>query len=139
VLEELARLGQFAGMQGQLLDDARDASPSAPGTSDIRLRKKTLPVAFFLQREDRVPEHDTLRRLYTTASALDAETEMAMRRAVEASGGLEVTTVLAGWYKMRAAEVLERLHKRGCDTSLLRAHLQMEDQAAAPPGAPSPA
>ena len=118
----LALLGQYLGARGQLIDDATDASPEAVDTSDIRLRKKTLPIAFFIGQAGK-DSYDNLRVHLSDSRPIAPEVEEALRRAIQDSGGLEMTLVYASWLRIKATQLLEEMQVNGCRTELLRAHL----------------
>ncbi len=115
----LAAFGAAVGAYGQLVDDASDCSLAAPGTSDIQLRKKTVPIVHFLSQQGDRPEWDSLRTLFSAAS-LTPEQERAFRTAIEESGSVQFTLGLANWYRIRAEQITQELHEQGCPTRLLR-------------------
>ncbi len=116
--DELGPLGRLIGTCNQLIDDASDASTGALESSDIRLRKKTLPIAFFLRLRGDSPDRDRLRdRLIE--GGLSREEEIVVRESIEASGSTQFALALANWYRMQAERILDRLFQRGCDTGPL--------------------
>lgn len=116
---KLAALGSAVGVYGQLVDDASDCSRAAPGTSDLQLCKKTLPIVHFIgQRGDR-PEWDRLRQLFKTRS-LGPDEEQSLRLAIEESGSVRFTLALANWYRIGAQQIVQELHEQGCPTKLLQ-------------------
>ena len=137
LLKDLALVGQYLGMHGQVADDATDASPAKPSTSDIQLRKKTLPIVFFLNRTGDDPERDKLRQRFLDTAPLTAEQELAIRRAIEEAGGLDMAYSLASWYRMKAISILETLRSTGCNTHYLDAHLGLKDREAAASDGPA--
>lgn len=116
---QLGDIGNLLGTCSQLIDDASDASMRAPTTSDISLRKKTVPIAYFLGcRGDRA-DWDRLRDRFL-AGGLSMAEERVMRLAIEESGALQLTLTLGNWYRMRAEAALDALDAQGCETRLLR-------------------
>jgi len=144
VTSELAAFGLHFGTYSQLLDDASDASTLSPGTSDIALKKKTVPIAYFLHAKGDSPELDACRSAFN-AGGMDPTGEMQVRIAIETAGAIRFTLTLAHWYRMRAEAILERLEKHGCQTRLLRSLLEdkpkdpREPQANPPLTSPSSA
>ncbi len=115
---QLSALGRCLGTRSQLIDDATDASPNAPDTSDIRLGKKTVPIVYFLSLRGDRPEWDALRDRFLGGS-LDARDEL-NGAAIEDSGAIEFALTLANWYRMKADTALDALETSGCKTHLLR-------------------
>ena len=116
---QLGKVGNLLGTCSQLIDDASDASTRAPTTSDISLRKKTVPIAYFLGcRGDRA-DWDKLRDRFLDRGLSMAEERM-MRLAIEESGALQLTLTLGNWYRMKAESALDALDAQGCETRLLR-------------------
>lgn len=138
VRTELATLGLCIGASGQLIDDASDASLAAPTTSDLRLRKKTVPIAYFLNNRGDRPDWDALRDTLL-AGRLSPENESRLREAVEESGAVAFTLALSNWYRIRAREILEGLQRRGCPTSLLEELLGPEQPTQCDAGPAQPA
>ncbi len=131
VLSRIGLFGRLAATRSQLIDDATDASTRAPGTSDITLRKKTVPIAYFLHTRGDDVQRDHIRDLFL-AGGISKTDELEIRRAIEASGAIELTLTLAHWYRMKAESLLEQLELNSCPTQLLRFMLE-EPQASQPP------
>ena len=130
MLSQIGQFGRLAATRSQLIDDATDASTKAPGTSDIALRKKTVPIAYFLHTRGDDVQRDHIRNLFLTGGISKTE-EIEVRRAIEESGAIELTLTLAHWYRMKAESLLEQLELKSCPTQLLRLMLE-EPQASQP-------
>jgi geranylgeranyl pyrophosphate synthase len=118
-----AQFGRLVATRSQLIDDATDASTKAPGTSDIRLKKKTVPIAYFLHTRGDEISRDEMRDRFLSANITHAD-EMGVRRVLQASGAIDLTLTLAHWYRMKAESLLEQLERHSCQTQLLRLMLE---------------
>ncbi len=129
----MASLGRCLGTRSQLLDDASDASTAAPGTSDIRLRKKTVPLVYFLTCGGGRSDWDRLRDRFL-AGGVTPEEEGRIRKAVEETGAVSFALTLANWYRIKAEGILEGLRANGCETAPLRLFMAEAPSPAAPTG-----
>lgn len=116
----LGLFGHFIGTCGQLIDDISDATTVGAATSDIALRKKTLPIVFFLSTSEENLLLTNVRRMYLAGDLSDAD-QLQVRIAIEESGAVQFCLTLANWYLAKAEAVLQDLESQRCDTSLLRA------------------
>lgn len=97
VIDLLGRFGWHAGMAAQLLNDLRDVAPGHASKSDVRRRKKTLPL------------------VAATAYGVSLEVaptsdgDAALREALAGSGALHYTWVVADMHRQEAARLLARL------------------------------
>lgn len=118
VVEACAKFGGYVAVFAALVNDLNDARPGSEHKSDIRLKRKTPPVAFLLNRAlgDRFAE---ARRLLCKEGPLDASEEAVVRQAVEESGALHFTAALADVFRYKAMGVLDSMEGQ-VDKGLLR-------------------
>ena len=118
VAQCLARFGQAAGSIAQLINDVQDVMPGdeAPDTNqaqnaavpktDLRLRKRTLPIVFALR--DDSPSPNAVQSGFASKSAGPVDEE-ALRRAVLDAGGIQFANVIADVHRQNALEALAAL------------------------------
>ena len=104
VLDAVGRFGGHVGVVAQLLNDLAGVDPGTPARgSDIRRRKKTLPIAYAL----RCAREEALTPALAVAEATEDEERIA--RAVRDLGGLHYTWVVADTHRREALAVVETL------------------------------
>ena len=107
VVDLVARLGHHLGLAAQLANDLHDVEPG-PGPylkSDLRRRKKTVPVAFALAHD---PEFAPL----LAADSIDAEREACLRQRLWDCGAIHYTALQARVEKERARDLLAEMETR---------------------------
>ena len=110
-VQSFVAFGWHTGTYAQLLNDMTDAGPGGEYKTDIRRRKKTLPVVYLLRQ----PDHSDFQEekgILSGAGAMTAEQEAEVRCAVEAAGGLEFTAVMAESFRTRALAALDAVGER---------------------------
>jgi geranylgeranyl pyrophosphate synthase len=111
VLAAVARFGEKTGVLGQLLNDMAGAIPDATGrASDVRRRKKSLPIAYALKcaRDEQIEPLLEWER----AGAEDAlALEPAVARLIHDLGALHYTWVVAELHRQEAIGALEELSR----------------------------
>jgi geranylgeranyl diphosphate synthase type I len=115
VLSTYARFGEALGLAFQIGDDVLgiwgvEAETGKPSGSDIRRRKKSLPVVYALLRAD-PPARVRLRALYGDAgpATIDGGEEDFVRDVLEASGAREFAKAQAAHHSRLALEALDTL------------------------------
>ena len=120
VVELLAHLGNELGSIGQLVNDVdgilprntgsddgqADAPDLPPPKSDLRRRKRTLPIVFVLR--DDSPEPNAVQRAFR-GPAEETVDEDELRRTVVTAGGVQFANLLAQVHLHNALEALEQL------------------------------
>lgn len=109
LIEGLGTFGSHAGVVAQLLNDLAGVDPgSAERGSDLRRRKKTLPVAFALRcaREENLP---VVLAWYEGAAAPSSEGEVQLAAMLRDLGALHYTWVVADAHRRAALAALEAL------------------------------
>jgi geranylgeranyl diphosphate synthase type I len=118
VVEILTRLGQEIGCIAQLTNDVQDVLPGNTGApdepghdfafpapkTDLRQRKRTLPIVFALR--DDSPEPNAVQRAFQGEAGISEEE---MRRSVVEAGGLYFANLVAEVHRQRALEAVEEL------------------------------
>jgi geranylgeranyl diphosphate synthase, type I len=118
VVETIARFGKEAGCIAQLINDVQDVMPlpAEAGAeekglperkTDIRLRKRTLPIVFALRDDSPVPNALQLAFRGEGGQIDDEE----MRRAVVAAGGVNFANLLSEVHRQKALEALDDLEE----------------------------
>lgn len=121
VIDIAGQLGEHIGVIAQLLNDVADVDPySNARGSDLRLRKKTLPIAFALRcaQEEGLPD---IISWFATTGALDDAEEARLASAIHDLGALHYTWVVVDAHRQRALELLQELGRlSGCNVQGLR-------------------
>jgi geranylgeranyl pyrophosphate synthase len=113
--ELIATIGVFGrhlGTVGQILNDLAGVDVAqGPLKSDIRERKKTLPIAFLLRcaREENIPD---VLEWFEPDAKLDDATILRLSTLIHDVGGLDYTWVMADAYYREAVAVLRSLEPR---------------------------
>jgi geranylgeranyl pyrophosphate synthase len=123
VVALLARIGRQLGGIGQINNDLQDVLPrqiatqdgaeeqpvaGPPPKTDLRQRKRTLPIVFALRAE--TDEPNALQVAFAGPPA-ESEDEEALRRAVEEAGGVNFAYLVIDVYRNNAAEALAALEE----------------------------
>lgn len=130
IVELPARFGKEMGGIAQLTNDIQDVLPQVEGDSlparktDIRLRKRTLPIVFTLR--DDSPEPNALQRAYRNPDeGLDEED---LSQAIMSAGGVQFAQLVIEVHRQNALQILEELEAlRPGAREILGALLPMED------------
>jgi len=105
-IEAAAQYGKWLGMAKQARNDAL-AIVSGETKSDIRRRKKTLPVIYTLDNAQGT-DRDFLQSVYSAAKAPGPEAEARVRNIILEVGGVHYAMVVAEVYRQRAIEQIAR-------------------------------
>jgi geranylgeranyl pyrophosphate synthase len=109
ILDVVGTFGRHVGVVAQLLNDIGDAGPDpARRGSDLRRRKKTLPIAYTLRcaREEDIPH---VRAWYASSGGPDPAGEQRLAASVQALGGLHYGWVVAEAHRAEALTALRAL------------------------------
>jgi geranylgeranyl pyrophosphate synthase len=115
VLELLTRFGREMGGMAQVLNDIQDVLPQdtageiegLPGRkTDLRLRKRTLPVVFTLRDEG--PEPNALQRAFSGTGEAKPDEE-AMSQAILDAGGVQFAQLVIEVHRQNVFQTLEKL------------------------------
>lgn len=109
------------GTYSQLVNDLNDAMPGAIHKSDVRKRKSTLPLVYFLGLAS--DDHREARGILRGETPISPEQEALIRRALENSGALDFAATVAEIVRLRARNALLPLESKYDTTPLLRAFL----------------
>ena len=116
ILGAIAQFGEYVGIVAQLMNDLVGVTSDASRRgSDLRRRKKTLPVAYLLRcgREEGLSE---VLEIYAGSDPFDARTEQHLAEQIRDLGGLHYTWVIAETHRRSALDVLTALvHQTGRD------------------------
>lgn len=120
IIEGVGILGAHIGVIFQLLNDVAGISPSADRrASDLRRRKKTLPVAYAL-RCATDEGHHIVRDWYRPDAAVNDRDEMLLAETIRDLGALHLTLVVANVEKRQAEAVIQNLVARTKNHAILR-------------------
>ncbi len=117
VVALLERFGRRVGGVAQTANDMRDVMPQRDSTdrlgqpltnpkTDIRKRKRTLPIVYTLREENDSP--NPLQQAFSAPPAED-EDEEALRQAIVEAGGIEFASMALDMYRQDAAQALQEL------------------------------
>jgi competence protein ComQ len=114
VVELLARFGKEIGGIAQIVNDIQDVLPHETTSdavfpepkTDLRLRKRTLPVVFTLR--DDSPEPNALQRTFSDPQAGPVDEEE-LRQAVLSAGGVQFAQLVIQVHEQNALGVLQEL------------------------------
>lgn len=108
VIALLGRFGTHVGVVAQLLNDLVDVDPDAERGSDLRRRKKTLPIVYAL-RCARDGDAGPLLHRYRQGVTLSEQDEQCLVVAMRDLGALHYTWVVAEAHRREALAVLPEL------------------------------
>ncbi len=109
ILNLVETFGQRIGIVAQLLNDIGGVKPGTPAeASDLRRRKKTLPIAFALRCAKEEGIAGLLRWSESTELVDDSE-QKDLTRLIDTLGALHYTWIVADAYRREALDALEEL------------------------------
>lgn len=127
LVELLSRLGREIGGIAQIVNDIQDVLPanypggeeqpaaqvggreSSEGKSDLRLRKRTLPIVFTLR--DDSPEPNALQRAFRNPADSEQTDEEELRRAVVAAGGVQFANLIIEVHSQNILQITGELEE----------------------------
>jgi geranylgeranyl pyrophosphate synthase len=107
-----AQYGWHLGLAIQLMNDVAAVWPGGPDKSDIRLRKKTLPVAYALSVPGNSNSSANIVRSYYCAETGQSISEDAVKLALWHCGAIHYTWIVAAREKARALAIGRTLSER---------------------------
>ena len=120
ILDAIAEFGEHSGIVAQLMNDLVGVTSDASRRgSDLRRRKKTLPIAFLLRcaREEGLAE---ILEIYERSDPLNAQVEQHLAELIRDLGGLHYTWVVAETHRRAALDVLTDLVDQAGRDGVLR-------------------
>jgi len=111
IVELLACFGRHFGIVAQLVNDIAAVWPGQNGKSDIRLRKKTLPVVFSLSDKALCPESRDLLRMYYDSRDGCGISHGSVRKAIWRCGGIHYSWLTGAVEKARAAQISREIRQ----------------------------
>lgn len=108
VADALATFGRNTGTFAQIVNDLTDSTSREMHKSDIRRRKKTLPIVYLLTRGDEFvfgPQQACLRG----ERFITSDQEAKIKAAIISSGAVEFATAIAEAYRLKAFRALGSL------------------------------
>jgi geranylgeranyl pyrophosphate synthase len=113
VVELLALIGHAIGSMAQLANDVQDVTPgseaggnAAESKTDLRLRKRTLPIVFALR--DDAPTPNPLQRAFSSGRS-ESSDEEELKQAVMDAGGVQFTNLIAEVHRQQIREAVAEL------------------------------
>ena len=109
ILSAIAEFGEHVGVVAQLMNDLVGVTSDASRRgSDLRRRKKTLPMAYLLRcaREEGLTD---ILEIYQRNDSLDARAEQLLAERIRDLGGLHYTWVIAETHRRAALDVVTAL------------------------------
>ena len=110
-IELYAQLGWHFGLMMQLMNDIAAVWPGGPEKSDLRLRKKTLPVAFALNLPNGCGQHAGVVQSYYANGAASGTSEEDVKSALWSCGAIHYTWVMAATEKAKVERVGQALSR----------------------------
>jgi geranylgeranyl pyrophosphate synthase len=112
ILDLVARYGTYVGITAQLLNDIAGVEPDRTGRgTDLTRRKKTLPVAYALQRARESREHSII-DWYTMDTRVGRQGEERLANRFRELGAMHFTWVVADWHRREAWAVIDELSRK---------------------------
>ncbi len=105
----LARFGWHFGVVAQLMNDISAVWPNNDTKSDLRLRKKTLPVVFSLSDKALCQESRNLVSAYIYSENGCGISEATVKKAIWRCGGIHYSWFIAAAEKTRAAHISKQM------------------------------
>jgi geranylgeranyl pyrophosphate synthase len=114
-----AEFGWHFGLTLQLMNDIAAVWPGGSAKSDLRLRKKTLPIAFALSAPvDSNPHLATVRDFFL-ADGETPRSEKEVKWALWRCGAIHYTWIVSAWHKARATEISHELQNWDNNSSMV--------------------
>lgn len=111
IVELLARFGWHFGILAQLMNDITAVWPGETDKSDIRLRKKTLPIVFSLSDKALCAESQDLVRTYYESRDGCEISEASVRKAIWRCGGIHYSWFIGTIEKAHAAQISREIRQ----------------------------
>ncbi|MBI4338438.1 MAG: polyprenyl synthetase family protein [Chloroflexi bacterium] len=124
VVRGLTEFAADIGIHWALVNDLNDVLPGNIHKSDVRRRKKSLPIVFFLTQTPQ-GKYEAEKRCLRATHPIAPEEEAEIRTALVESGAVDYTAVLAESYRIKAGKALDRFGRR-FDLSRLRASVGVD-------------
>jgi geranylgeranyl pyrophosphate synthase len=120
VISRMTEFGGAVGIYHAICNDLSDVLPGDMRKSDVRRRKKTLPIVYLMTQtpDDRFKEE---KRLLRANTPMRPEEEVSIRQALVDSGAIDYTSVVAESYRLQALRIASSLQDRADLTDLLQA------------------
>lgn len=114
-VSRFAEFGLHLGRLAQLANDLHGVWPEGRGRRDLERRLVTLPIIFVLRGPDN-PARELLRRHLASSEPLLESEEKALRTALQTSGALHYTWLMAETSRSAASAVLDEVCPASADT-----------------------
>ncbi|PKB71085.1 MAG: hypothetical protein BZY87_07490 [SAR202 cluster bacterium Io17-Chloro-G6] len=114
-----AHFGWHFGLVLQLMNDISAVWPGGSKKSDLRLKKKTLPMAFALNLTEMGKDHQHSRIVKRYFDGDTAVSEDDVKFALWRCGAIHYTWIVAGTAKARAGAIVRMLDQSRCNTTEL--------------------
>jgi geranylgeranyl pyrophosphate synthase len=110
-IEQIGRFGWHLGLVLQLMNDVSAVWPGerAPNKSDLRLKKKTLPIVYALNLDGTDPASSLVQRYYRVDGSEAAISEASLKMALWRCGAIHYTCIVAGKEKFEAQRIAQHL------------------------------
>ncbi len=108
-----ARMGWHMGLVAQLMNDIEAIWPEGKDKSDLRLKKKTLPIAYALNISEETDEYSRTVHRYFRDGSLSGVSEDDVKWALWKSEAVHYTWMVAASEKAKAQEIHKMLGERG--------------------------
>jgi geranylgeranyl pyrophosphate synthase len=106
IVASFSQFGHDFGISAQIGDDIHSLTDTGSGKSDIRRRKKTLPVIYGLAHCSG-HEREFLAKIYSEKASITPEVENKVRRILVQSGGIHYSLIMAEVYRQKALKALK--------------------------------
>lgn len=106
IIASFSQFGHNFGIAAQIDDDVHSLMDTEGGKSDIRRRKKTLPVIYGLAH-CRGSEREFLAKVYSEKTSITPEIENQVRAILARSGGILYSLIMAEVYRQKALKALQ--------------------------------
>lgn len=106
LIASFSQFGHNFGIASQVGDDIHSLMDAGSGKSDIKRRKKTLPVIYGLAH-CKGPEREFLAKVYGEKASITPEIENEVREILVHSGGIHYSLIMAEVYRQKALTALK--------------------------------
>ena len=106
IIASFSQFGHNSGIAAQIDDDIHSLMDTGSGKSDIKRRKKTLPVIYGLAH-CRGSEREFLAEVYSEKGNITPEIESRVREILARSGGIHYSLIMAEVYRQKALKALQ--------------------------------